>query len=305
MSKPLSDYNARDWFRLRPILHRIKEYRYHAIDSAHSRKSPRSGNLASVREQIRGRNALVTIAYGDAEAIRWQAALVREFVPNVIHIIADNTPGEHSAGLVASAANETDLPYLWLPGIAWKRGTTSRSHGLALNWVWRNLILPGKPTAFGFLDHDLFPIRFSDPFAELASQPFYGHVRWSGERWFLWAGFCMYRFSHVQSLPLDFGQDWFLGLDTGGGNWSVLYSPLETSHLKRASYSEFFYAADVTAKEAEMHLIDSSWLHEVGVRENALLRVEKRKALAAMLEKPLQEAAVRAAARSHQQQTED
>ncbi len=31
----------------------------------------------------------------------------------------------------------------------------------------------------------------------------------------LWAGYCFFDFAKVARLPLDFGLDWFAGLDTG------------------------------------------------------------------------------------------
>ena len=73
-----------------------------------------------------------------------------------------------------------------------------------------------------------------DPFAVLDSQDFYGVVREAGVRWFLWAGFCFYRFDRVQNRRLDFGQDWFNGLDTGGGNWRSLYCKADRGALREA-----------------------------------------------------------------------
>ena len=68
----------------------------------------------------------------------------------------------------------------------------------------------GRGELFGLLDHDLFPTAPDDPFAPLATQDVYGYVRTTeppSERWFLWAGFTMMRFSAVRDLPLDFGQE--------------------------------------------------------------------------------------------------
>ena len=95
-----------------------------------------------------------------------------------------------------------------------------------------HLLRDGRPAAFGFIDHDLFPMRPTDPFAPLAQHPVAGQVRdkSGGARWFLWAGYCFYRFSAVERLPLDFSLDWNAGLDTGGANWFVLYRHLAPDH---------------------------------------------------------------------------
>ena len=121
--------------------------------------------------------------------------------------------------------------YLRLPPNPWTRRNDSRSHGIALNWVWRNVIKPGAPHAFGFIDDDMFPVAPVDPFAPLATHAFYGDTRTAGPRWFLWAGYCFFRYDAVADKRLDFGLDWFVGLDTGGANWDVLYRDVDPKSL--------------------------------------------------------------------------
>ena len=229
--REIADYSLDDWRRLRPLTHFLKSTRYRLIDWRQMRRPPLAGDVAALREAIRDRNALVTIAFADPQAIEWQARLVRRFVPDALYVVADNSPDDASAAGIAAVARRLDFPYLRLPKNPWHE--PSRSHGIALNWVWHNILHPGEPAAFGFLDDDLFPTAPDDPFAALADQDFFGVVRTAADRWFLWAGFCFYRFDRVKSLPLDFGQDWFNGLDTGGGNWRVLYR-----NVKRGSVRE-------------------------------------------------------------------
>jgi hypothetical protein len=119
----------------------------------------------------------------------------------------------------------------------------------------------------------------------LDRQPVYGWIRDVGGRWFLSAGFAMYRFEAVKDLPLDFGQDWFNGLDTGGANWNVLFRTLERNKLKFAPTHFAPYKPGADPLKAPFQW-SGVWLHEVGStrREgHAELAADKRKTIKALL----------------------
>lgn len=142
---------------------------------------------------------------------------------------------------------------------------------------------PGAPSAFGFLDDDLFPTAPDDPFACLTKQDFYGVVRRAGERWFLWAGFCLFRFAAVANQPLDFRPDYFNGLDTGGGNWEVLYRHADLARLRKAPIIGTPYK-DGVAMSAETYIQWSNgWLHEVGTNDRSAIQADKRTVVTALL----------------------
>lgn len=290
MSKPLSEYSLADWKRLRPLLHRLKTARYRRIDRRYRSQPAAVGDAAAVAESISGRKALITVAFKDAQAIDWQATLLRHFVPDAIYIIVDNSPADSDAAEIERVAVAHGVAYLRCPPNPWPN--SSRSHGIALNWIWHNLIRPGRPAAFGLLDHDLFPTAPDDPFEPLKRQDVYGYVRYAepaNGRWFLWAGFTMMRFSAVAGLDLDFGQDWFIGLDTGGGNWAPLYSRLDLDRLEK-SPSRFVPYRDGIAKYDGPLQWCGSWLHEVGQMGEPDVMRDKRRVVADIL-KPHLEAA--------------
>ncbi len=282
MARPLGEYTLEDWRRLRPLTHRLKSLRYRRITEAYVRLPPRAGDVVGIIRQGRNRRVLVTIAFDDPEAIAWQTKLVALYVPDPLHVIADNSRGDGAAGEIARIAAAAGVPCLRLPPIDWRRGVSSRSHGLALNWVWRNLIRPGAPVAFGFLDDDIFPTGPDDPFAPLSRQDFYGVVREAGERWFLWAGFCFFRFDRVRDLALDFGQDWFIGLDTGGGNWDVLYRHVQRGALAEAQTAFVPYKVGVSSADGPLQTV-GPWLHEVGMARTPEIAADKRRVVAALL----------------------
>jgi hypothetical protein len=266
--RPLGEYDWRDWQRLRPLTHWVKTLRYNAEREIYVRRPARGGD-ATLPDRIRGRRVLITIAFNDPDAIEMQAQAVAQFMPQALHVIADNSADDIAAMEIAAIAARRDIPCIRLPEHSWTLSQlASRSHGLALNWSWRNIVRQGEPEAFGFLDDDLFPTAADDPFAMLDRQPVYGSLRQIGSRWFLWAGYCVFRFDAVKDLPLDFGQDWFNGLDTGGGNWDVLYRGLDRERLQFSPthFEPYRPGADPVHDSIQWC---GAWLHEVGQTRRA------------------------------------
>jgi hypothetical protein len=290
--KKLSDYTLADWKRLRPLSQRLKTARYQLIDRRYRRQKARVGDPAAVARLIAQRKVLFTVAYGDPQAIDLQAPLVRLFVPDALYVVVDNSPDNRDAAEIERIAATHGVPYLRAPDNPWQK--SSRSHGIVLNWIWHNIIRPGAPEAFGLLDHDLFPTAPDDPFAPLATQDVYGAVRSTeprSERWYLWAGFTMMRFSAVRDLELDFGQDWFLGLDTGGGNWGPLYSKLDLATLQQSQVSFVPYRDGIATHDGPLQWC-GTWLHEVGQMGGPEIMRDKRRVVMELLAPHLEAARV-------------
>ncbi len=280
MPKRLAEYTLSDWLHLRPLTQKYKMLRYGLVNSIHMRQPARKGDAGALAGSIRGKKVLVTIAFSDPQLIEWQAQLMRTYVSQPVYLIADNSPDDASAAEIAMIAQRHRCPYVRLPANPWGRG--SRSHGISMNWLWRNIILPGEPEAFGFLDHDLFPTAPDDPFSALSTQDFYGLVRNAGPRWFLWAGFCVFKFDSVRHKPLDFGQDWFVGLDTGGGNWEVLYRHVDRALLREPRSWGAPFRPGLDIKDGPLQWC-GTWIHEVRHAGRPELAAEKREALGLLL----------------------
>jgi hypothetical protein len=292
MPPRLADYGPFDWIRLRPFIHRLKTAKYKRMDRRFRQLPPGSGDLAALVRQIRGRRVLATISFNDERTIAWQSALVRRFVKEAVYFIADNSTDDLVAAEIAKLALARGIPYVRLPRNP--SGVPSRSHGLALNWVWENIIKPGAPQVFGFLDDDIYPTAPDDPFAALSEQRFYGVVRPSisshEPRWFLWAGFCMFRYQDVKSLDLDFSQDWFCGLDTGGANWDRLYRHVERFSVREQPTEFVAFREGIRMEDGPLQWC-GPWLHAVGLMGKPELMPEKAAAIAKILEVHLADAA--------------
>jgi hypothetical protein len=285
--KALREYHWRQWLRLQPLTHAVKTARYRKIDRRFLSLPAKAGDIAGIRDAARGRDVLLTIAFGDAQCLDLQARLARRLVRHDLHIVADNSISEAAADENRQICAARGVPYVRLPANPWTVKNPSRSHGAALNWMWHNVLKPAAPAAFGFLDQDLFPTQPCDPFAPLQDVAFYGDLRRAGARWYLWAGYCFFRFDAVSRKPLDFGLDWFAGLDTGGANWEVLYRDVDPNALPQRPITEFAALPGVDLRQAYCEW-RGSWLHEVGLDGDLSLKAKKREAVLRLLEPTLQ-----------------
>ncbi len=293
MPRRLKDFSYSDWVRLRPLTESLKVARLQRINRRYCQRRLTMGDITSIGRGLHDRRVLITIAFNDPEAIALQVRMLKQTVDNFVHLIADNSSDEARADEIDAIAHAEQVLYVRLPPNPWQgRRHASRSHGQAMNWIWHQLLLPNQPAQFGFLDHDLFPTRPCDPFMALQNLPFYGDKRRAGERWFLWAGYCFFCFSRVAHLPLDFGQDWFLGLDTGGANWETLYSNFDAKLLPNRRIYETEILPNVPKAEAYVEWRDD-WLHEVGLAGDVRWRSAKREAVKRMLEDIAHQGAVR------------
>ncbi|QPC90601.1 hypothetical protein [Mesorhizobium sp. INR15] len=142
-------------------------------------------------------------------------------------VVVDNSSNKSARTIIASICQARGVAYFPLPR-NWEINP-NRSHGTAMNWIFHNIVRPLRPEFFGFLDHDCFPITAVDIPSRLEGKTVYGtkyQAKPGHEGWFLWAGFCFYRFSSVEDLDMDFTPRFIDGMDTGGGNWTVLYRRL-------------------------------------------------------------------------------
>lgn len=268
------EYSAREYLRIRPLVDRYKHARYQRVMRQHVRVPGPVEAVAAMRGLLPGRDVLVTIAFNDPQVIAWQSQTIRANIPHALWIVADNSTDDAAARSIRAVAERDGVPYIRLPRGPWTTAADGgKSHGLALTWMWRHVLQPGRPRAFGFLDHDIFPMRPTDPFAMLTTYPVAGKlIGWGAYRWFLWAGFCFYDFAAVQTRDLNFSRDWLGGLDTGGCNWPVLYRDLDRNLLPPCPIR----FETVPGCISEVEWIGGDWLHESNFTTSVDLKPEER-----------------------------
>ncbi|GGF45936.1 hypothetical protein GCM10007301_01790 [Azorhizobium oxalatiphilum] len=265
--RALKDYSPAEWLAAEPLAHRLRRARNLVVDQIYRRRrAPGQAELVARLKAERAPALAFTIAFNLPEAIALLADGMARFAPGLPLVVCDNSSRPEARAAIAALCAERGLAYCPLPPSPFKGGANgSRSHGVALNWVLHALIRPVAPKVFALLDHDLVPLAPVDLPALVAAQPAYGMVRHGTKfgGWFLWPGYSVFDFGAVAELPLDFGTDTPLTLDTGGQNWRVLYRRLDAAGMAQA-YTRTAWIADPDTGSPEPYLLADGWLHVGG-----------------------------------------
>jgi len=218
----------------------------------------------------------VTIAFNNIFLIEEQIRLVKKHITdnNYIHIIADNSSEKEKRESIKAVCTKENIPYFSLP-FNWFSKIHKRpsySHGLAMNWVYYNLIQKIKPGVFGFTDHDIFPTKPYSIMQKIGHQDLYGKLNNRTPNnhhqliWYLWAGFCFFKYESVKNLNMNFlpckVDDIFL--DSGGSNYFSLYSKYDLDQLQFSApiVEEYFREGKVYHSDL-LHFIDNDWVHTI------------------------------------------
>lgn len=280
--RPLTEYSAREWLHGRPLSHALRNWRIAVVDNRFYREQPPIGKCQDMAQAIKGKRTLVTIAFNDPEIVDWHLRLIAKHAARDAHVVFDNSSDEAAASKLQSVTHGYGVDYIRLPRNPWVGSRHfSRSHGAAMNWAWRNVLKPGQPSAIGFIDHDIMPTEACDPFAELVRQPLAGDKRRRDDKWYLWAGYSFFRFETLANIDVDFGVDWSMNLDTGGGNWAQLYRMIDPASINERPVERVSILPDADISDCYIQW-HGSWLHEVGWDNRPHLRQRKRDAFLAL-----------------------
>lgn len=221
----------------------------------------RSINTELLKSQV----LLVTVAYNNVLVIKHQIRLLRKNLSDPFHlVIADNSPDLTASTCIETVCKENSVGYIKLPLNPYRHWQpTSLSHGVAINWVIRNYVRRAKPHIYGFLDHDMFPIRRTSLVERLRYQPYYGKkiISNSGS-WYLWPGFTLINHDECERLKIKFNfmTDRKNLLDTGGANWRAIFRKHNTSNFKFAACSLFRVGEGEILQRDYVECIDD-WVH--------------------------------------------
>ncbi len=214
----------------------------------------------------RSQRLLCVIAYNLPWAVELMAQTCARHMPNWRLLVLDNSSKQDCRRLNAEICEKANVEYISLPrNPEW---SPNRSHGLALNWAYQNVIRPVQPESFGFLDHDCFPIASPRVSSCIDCQPFYGikckHPRVKSPSWYLWAGYLFFNSALVGGRRLDFNHDQIRLLDTAGRNWAKLYRYIEADELFFAKLERIRIFSVDGGKVYEVDCIDDTFLHVGG-----------------------------------------
>lgn len=220
---------------------------------------------------------LITVAYNHARLIEKQIELVKLHVKdkNYLHVVVDNSPNKSVRKLIMEICVREKVGYVPVPvfidkSIFHRLFGYGLSHGAALNWMFYHLLKQQKPVRFALIDHDIFPMEDYSFINALGDRDFYGVERNRESSWYLWPGWCIFRFDaisdcHPNFLPY-FTQDTFL--DAGGGLFPHFYGHYDLKTIefppvvtKRVKHSKELSSYDDIYHGDCVQLIDQKWLH--------------------------------------------
>lgn len=286
MPRSIATYSAAEWLRLRPFQHSYKTWLWNRIDRRFiAAPALEPSALSALINRCKGQNLIVSIAWNAPWTTKWQLRFVQRNLVNARFLVADNSTRDDARAEIKRLCLDTGFDYLALPPNPYRTTRhASRSHGLALNWVYHNVICQVTPRAWGFFDHDLFPTAAFDPALRLHGQPFYGDLVERTHGAYLWPGFCLFAANADDRVRLDFRQDWFVGLDTGGMNGSILFDKVDLAAMhfaqRRSIGPQRNFAVtndDIDWFDDCVHLGNASgWLAPHGEREPALDQLLER-----------------------------
>ena len=220
---------------------------------------------------------VITIAYNHIRLIEKQIELVKLHVKdkNYIHVVVDNSPNYKARKQIKKICEREKVEYVPIPIIIDKLICHrlfgyGLSHGAALNWLFYHYLKQQKPIRFALIDHDVFPMEDYSFIDRLGDRDFYGVERNRESGWYLWPGWCIFRFDAINDCHPNF-LPYFLKetfLDAGGGNFPRFYGrydlntidfpPVVTKRIKHSkelsSYNDIYHGDCV-------QLIDHKWLH--------------------------------------------
>lgn len=222
-------YTTKERLLLRPLLDRLKLPRNEWVSRRYE-KRPAEGFDAFLADlgDVRDQSLLFTVAFNLPWAVDLMIRSTRRHMPEWRLVVIDNSNKPERRTEIAAICRAAGVPLLSLPkNPEW---SPNRSHALALNWVWRNVIRPLRPRHFGFVDHDCFPVAPSRQLARIRERAFDGLKRVPPRvegLWFLWAGYMFFNTARIGDRDLDFNHDQALHLDTAGRNWTRLYREID------------------------------------------------------------------------------
>ncbi|MBI2720863.1 MAG: glycosyltransferase family 2 protein [Bacteroidetes bacterium] len=204
---------------------------------------------------------ILTVAFNNELLLAHQIRLLnKNLKDDFVFIVVDNSSDKKKRKQIKEICLRSKIGYISMPENPFK--ICSDSHGICLNWIFKNYITVVKPDYFGFIDHDVYPVKSTSLIKMLEEQDVYGHRQGMDDYWFLWPGLSFFKFSKVKDIHLNFLTS-ALGkrhLDTGGANWKLFFSKLNKEQIIFPSHQYISLREGDVVQSDKMELI-GDWLH--------------------------------------------
>jgi hypothetical protein len=267
--RDLKNFSAGEWLRFAPLEYAFKQARNDGWLAVYKKIRPKALNSFLVEtERLGNQPVALVIAFEQPWALDWLLRMAQRNLTDTAVLVFDNSRRAAARLDIERVCRNRGVPYLALPVNRTRH--VNRSHSMAMTWIFHNVVRAIRPRLFAFLDHDLIPVRKTELSERLASQPFYGKLRASAWAWQLWAGYCLFDFSTVAGLPMNFLYDFSQKLDTGARIWDCLYRNYDRERLRFAGSRYVDVRDPVTGISRPVEIVDDRWLHigSIGYNDN-------------------------------------
>ena len=268
--RDLKDFSSSEWLRLLPLQVAFKQARNDAWLAIYKKFRPKTLDLfLRETERFKDQNIALVVAFEQPWVLDWLLQMAVCNLTDTTVLVFDNSRRAAARDDIERVCRKHQTPFLALPQNPTRHA--NRSHGMAMTWIFHNVVSVIKPRLFAFIDHDMIPVQKTGLSERLGSQPFFGWERSTGGwAWSLWAGYCMFDFSIVAGLKMNFLYDFSRGLDTGGRNWDCLYRNHDREQLRFAGSSNIEVRSPSTGVLRSVQIIDDCWFHigSVGYNDN-------------------------------------
>ena len=264
----LSEFSVKDWLKLRPLDVAFKQVRNDVwLKYYVNQKTAELSQFLTDNSHLAGRNIAIVVAFEQPWAVNWLLQMAKKNLMNTTVLVFDNSHKTAARAELAAVCKQNGTPYLALPMNRTKH--VNRSHGMAMSWIYDNVINIIQPKLFAFIDHDLIPVSEVDFEERLANQQFFGRAGGKFPHyWSLWAGYCIFIYAAFKHQPLNFLYDFSRGLDTGGRNWDSIYSHFDKAQIYFASRTYKNLKLPTVENYTKVEFVDECWIHMGSISYN-------------------------------------
>ena len=261
----LTEFSATEWLKLLPIQYALKQVRNDAWLAAYKNTHAKHlHQFLAEKNSLADKNVALVIAFEQPWALNWLLEMANRNVTDMTVLVFDNSRNSSKRIEIEQVCKQNKTPYLALPANPTRH--VNRSHGMAMTWVYHNVVRAITPRIFGFIDHDLIPVRKVSIADKLTAQPVYGLLNQNKLGfWSLWAGYCFFDYAGTTGKSINFLYDFSRDLDTGGRNWKSLYRDLDRRQLRIATTENVSMKVPSIENPRLVQFIDENWLHIGGM----------------------------------------
>lgn len=265
--RDIDQFTAREWLELLPLQHALKQWRNDIWLKVYTARRPQGlERFLADHAGSRDGNVAMVVAFEQPWMVDWQLRMAQRNLRDTRIFVFDNSRRLDRRKQIEMVCKDRGTPYLALPHNGSRH--VNRSHGMAMNWIYYNVVRALQPRVFAYLDHDLIPVDEVALERRLGAQPLFGLPNINLWGWQLWAGYCIFHRERIGDGPYNFLYDFSRSLDTGGRNFKPLYRRYDPASMELATIEYLKVTDPVSAAKFELQVIDDRWLHIGGIGYN-------------------------------------